>query len=112
MRPSSSWSLRSSISVTVRRARGERRLDGDPAQQRLRAAAAGLQPDLVEAQDVAVAVRVRHLAHFVECVYEALELLCELAEHARERLAAATAHAVGERAVGAAAHRDVIVDVD
>ena len=49
---------------------------------------AGLQPDLVQAQDVFVAVRVGHFGHLVEHVDEALEFLRQLEKDRRERLAA------------------------
>ena len=79
----------------------------------MRARAAGLEPDLVLTQHVAIGVRMRHLADVVERVDEPLELLCEFTKHSGERPAArAASAAVGQRAVSAAAHRNVVIDID
>ena len=60
-----------------------------------------------------IRVRVRHFRNLVEDVDEALELLRQLEEDGGECLAAdRAAQVVGERAVGTAAHGDVVVDVD
>src|SRR5690606_27420879 len=89
------------------------RRDAESPQYREGARAAGLQPDFVQPQDILVAVRVRVLRHFVEHVHEPLELLRKLQEHRGERLAAQRAsHVLSQRAVGASAHGDVIVDID
>ena len=58
-------------------------------------------------------LRERHLAHVVQRVDQALELGGKLGEYAAEGAAArALRAAVGERAVGSPAHRNVVVDVD
>ena len=92
------------------RARGDR-ADAELQEQAVRALAAGLVPELVEAQHVARRMARRALADLVQRVDEWLELALELREDAAEHALRAVEGRLRERAVGAAAHRDVVVDV-
>jgi hypothetical protein len=89
------------------------RLHTELAQQPMRTPAAGLHPDLIEAQDVRIGMAMRHFAHFVERVHQPLELLRQLGVDGRHAASGQRAlQGVGQRPVGIAAHGDVIVDVD
>ena len=81
-------------------------------QQRVAAAAAGLEPDLVEAQDVLVGMGMGRLGELVERIDHGLEFLRQLREDVAEHPALAPGQRFGEHGVGAPAHGDVIVDVD
>src|SRR6267154_3936899 len=60
---------------------GCRRIDTEALENVVTTAAAGLQPDLVQPQDVLVRMCVRSLAHLVQRIDQRLKLLGELAEH-------------------------------
>src|SRR5437868_845898 len=82
-------------------------------QQAERARTTGLQPNLVETQDVAVAMGMCHLGHVVQHIDQTLELVSEFSEYHCECLTAdAGTRVVGKRAVRVATHGNVIVDVD
>src|SRR5213594_3722782 len=85
----------------------DRRVGDDPAlhQQLAAPPTAGLQPLLIEPEQVGVRRAGRALADFRQHIYEADELLAEFCVHRRERVALDAA----ERAVGAAADADVVV---
>src|SRR5579875_2121962 len=93
-------------------AAGRGRIDPEALEERVAAAAAGLQPDFIEAQDVLGRVRIGALGELVERIDHGLELLRELREHVAEDPALAAGERFREHAVGAPAHGDVIVDVD
>src|SRR5581483_9644665 len=95
----------------LRPARG-RRIDSETLEDRIAAAAAGLEPDLVEPQHVLVEMRVGALRELIERIHHRLEFLRQLREHAAEHPALAAGEGFGKNAVGAPAHGDVIVDVD
>ena len=100
------------VQCSVARALSDGR-DTESLQDRVRARAAGLQPDLVQPQDVAVGVRVRHLATSLSTSTSRWNFCAssrKTAANARPR--SVRAQVVRQRAVGAAAHRDVVVDVD
>src|SRR5882762_684364 len=63
------------------RAAGCRRIDAEALENVVAAAAAGLQPDLVQPEDVLVGMRVGSLAQLVQRIDHRLKLLGELAEH-------------------------------
>ena len=87
------------------------RLHAEIHQQAVGAAAAGALPQFVEAQQVLRRIRVRAVADLVQRIDERLELVLELGEHRRQRALGAPGRRLRERAVGAAAHRDVVVHV-
>ena len=80
--------------------------------KRARTLAAGLDPQLVQAQPVAIRMLVGALADLVERVDHRRELRGQLGEHLAQRAAARRAAILGERAVGSSTHGDVVVDVD
>src|SRR6202050_2509102 len=88
------------------------RIDPEALQLLVAARTAGLEPHLVETQHVAVAVRAAALTYLVERIHHGLELARQLREHVAEHAAAPVLGRLRQRAVGAAAHGDVIVDVD
>src|ERR1700722_19763491 len=107
------WSRVSNIrSVRERGPTGGGGLDTEALQEVIAAPAAGLQPDLVEPQDVFVRVGVGSLADLVQGIDHRLEVLRELAEHLAQYPPLPARHGVGERGVGMTAHGDVVVDVD
>src|SRR5215472_7007317 len=99
-------------SVCECRAAGGGGIDTEPLELRVAAGAAGLQPDLVETQDVAVGLRARALAHLVQRLDHGLKLLGQLREHRGEHASAAMRGRLREGPISAAAHGDVVVDVD
>src|ERR1700733_14242106 len=113
MPPMRSCSRDSSMrSVLERTAAGAGGIDPQALQLPVAARAAGLQPDLVQAQDIAVAMRGVALAHLVERVHHGLEFLGQLREYARQYPPAAMGCGLRQSAVRAAAHGDVVVDID
>src|SRR5690606_26556216 len=87
-------------------------LDAEATKYPLSALAAGLQPDVVETQDVDVVAAPRLVAHLVQHVDEVLKLRRELGKDGREYLPAhAAANVLRQRAVGRAAHPHVVIDV-
>src|SRR3954471_23942107 len=113
MSPMKSWScLRIMRSVCERRSAGGRWIDTEALQQVKAAAAAGLQPDLIQPQDVLVSMLIRGLAHFIQCIDHGLELLGQLTEHFAQHAATAARQCFSERGIGPSAHRDVIVDIN
>src|SRR6516165_10103705 len=99
-------------SVSECRAAGAGGIYPEPLELGVAAGAAGLQPDLVETQDVAVGLRARALAHLVQRLDHGLELLGQLREHRGKHASAAARARLREGPVSAAAHGDVVVDVD
>src|SRR6185437_15052646 len=91
---------------------GRGRVDTQALEQRIGAAASGLEPDLVEPQDVLVGMRVGGLGQLVEGIHHGLEFLRQLREDVAQHPALAPGQHLTKDAVGAPAHRDVIVDVD
>ncbi len=57
-------------------------------------------------------MRVRGLAEFVQRIDERLEFIRQLRKHAAQNFPAASRERFPERRIGAAAHRNVVVDVD
>ena len=96
---------------SMRERAGCDRPDAELHEQAVRARAAGLVPDLVEAQHVARRVLRRAFADLVQRVDQRLELVAELCEHAAEHALRSVAGRLRQGPVGAAAHRDVVVDV-
>ena len=78
----------------------------------MRARTAGLEPDLVQPQDVGLGVASRRIADLAQRIHQRLELGRQFGKYPSQDLPAAARQAARQRAVGAAAHRDVIVDVD
>src|SRR5579871_6764981 len=107
MPPSRSCRRLSSMLVREGRAAGVARIDPEALQQPEAARAAGLEPDLVEPQDVAVGVPVGTLADLVERIHQRLELAGQLGEYPGQRTLAAARGGMRERAVGTPAHGDV-----
>src|ERR1700730_856322 len=108
-----SWSRVSNIlSVGERGATSGGGLHAETLQDVVGAPATGLQPDLVQPQNVLVRVGVRGLADFVQSIDHRLEVLRQLAEYLAENPRFASGHRVGKGSVGPTAHGDVIVDVD
>src|SRR5487761_318759 len=99
-------------SVGELRSGGRGRIDAEALEKRIGAAAAGLEPDLVEPQDVLVGMRVGCLRELIERIDHGLEFLRQLREDVAEHLALAPSQRFGENSVGAPSHGDVIVDVD
>src|SRR5579885_3877708 len=87
-------------------------IDAQALEDRVGAAAAGLEPYLVEPQDVLVGMRICGLRELVERIDHGLEFLRQLREDVAEHPALATRQRLGEDAVGAPSHGDVIIDVD
>ncbi len=77
----------------------------------MRAAAAGLVPQLVEPQQVARGIGLRAVADFLQHVDQRLELVLELGEDFRERALRPVVRRLRQRTVGAPAHGDVVIDV-
>src|SRR5580658_10895000 len=98
--------------ASVRRQSDRRGLDAQPAQQSACARTAGLEPDLVQAQHVGLAVASRGVADFAERIHQGLKLRRKLGKYTPEHLPAPAAQSSSKRAVGVTAHGDVIVDVD
>src|ERR1700722_18768087 len=78
----------------------------------VRALASGLQPDFIEPQNVAIRMPVGRLRKLVQGIDERLEFLRKLGEYRAQYAPRAARVRHRKRAVGASAHRDVIVDVD
>src|SRR5579863_5857278 len=99
-------------SVRELRSGGHRRIDAEALEERVAAPAAGLEPYLVEPQDILVGMRVGCLRELVERIDHGLEFLRQLREYTDQDPAFAAGQRFGEDAVGTPSHRDVIVDVD
>src|SRR5450432_3106253 len=112
MPPSTSCRRLSSMLVREGGPAGSTGVDAQALEQRVAALAAGLQPDLVEPQDVAIRVPVGALADLVQGIHERLEFRGQLGEYAGQHALAAAGGRLGKRTVGAATHRNVIVDID
>src|ERR1700722_19885231 len=116
MPESSSCSCCSTMRLTawasVLRDRDRRGFDPELAQQAVGARTAGLEPDLVQPQDVGLGVAPRRIADLTQRIHQRQELGRKLREYTAHDLPAATRQAAGQGAVGAPAHRNVIVDVD
>src|SRR5215469_17556908 len=95
-------------SVGECRAAGGGGIYPEPLELRVAAGAAGLQPDFVVTQDIAVGLRARAVAHLVQRLDLGLELLGQLREHRGEHPSAATRGRLCEGPIGAAAHGDVV----
>src|SRR5579864_6756877 len=87
-------------------------VDAEALELRIAAGTAGLQPDLVQAQDVQVRVPPGALTDLVERIDHRLELLRQLREHGREHPPPAPRDGLRQLAVGPPPHGNVIVDVD
>src|SRR5579863_765333 len=112
MSPMRSCSCLRIMSVSEGRPAGSRRVDSEALQQTVAAATPRLQPDLVQAQDVLVGVGIRGLADVVQGIHQRLKFLRQLGEDVAEDARPAARKCLGERPIRAAAHRDVIVDID
>src|SRR5580704_18363445 len=99
-------------SVLEDRATGDGRIDAETLELAVAPRATGLQPYLVQAQDVGIRARPVPLAHLVERIDHWLELARQLTEYAGECPAARMPGRVRQRVVGTTAHGDVVVDVD
>src|ERR1700722_1209891 len=93
-------------------ARAGGRMHAQTLENLIGAPASGLQPDLIEAQDVAIRMPVGGLRKLVQGIDERLEFLRKLGEYRAQHPARAARVRHCKRSVGASAHRDVIVDVD
>src|SRR5512146_1732023 len=83
-------------SVRELRAAGRGRIDAEALQQRVGAAAAGLEPYLVEPQDVLVGMRVGGFRELVERIDHGLEFFGQFRENAAEHPALASRQRLGE----------------
>jgi len=61
------------------------RLHAEFVKEAVRARTAGLHPHFVQPQDVGIGVPVRHFAHLVERIHEALKLLAAMQRPDMER---------------------------
>src|SRR5579872_4461056 len=91
-------------SVGGLRPAGRGGIDSETLQERVAAAAAGLEPDLIEPQDVLVGMRMGALRELVERIHHGLEFLRQLREHVAEHPALAAGEGFSEHAVSAPAH--------
>src|SRR4030088_2337404 len=98
MSPMRSWScFRIMGSVCEGRTAGGRRIDAQALENVEATAAAGLQPDLIEPQDVLVGMRVRSLAQLVQRIDHRLKLLGQLAEYVAQHPASSPRQSFGQR---------------
>ena len=89
-----------------------RRLYSQALEYLVRAATARLQPDFIEAQDVAIRMAVGALGEFVQSIDERLEFAGELGKDCTQDPPWAARVRGGKRAVGTPAHGNVVVNVD
>src|SRR5579863_7731023 len=100
-----------SMSASVHLEGRRYRRHSQPAQQTLRAMAAGLQPHLIEAQHVIWPPHTGRVTDLADRIDHALELARQLAKYAAHYAARTVDPRSGQRAVGTSAHCDMVVHV-
>src|SRR5476651_2272131 len=112
MPPSRSCRRLSSMLVGEGGPAGGTWVDAQALEQRVAALAAGLKPDFVEPEEVAIGVPVGALADLVQRIHQRLEFCGQLGKYAGQHALAAAGGRLGKRPVGAPTHGDVVVNVD